>query len=156
MSPAEVPEPRLAEEDGQETGTHPGPAPVRRASPSVDPEIERLQLKLDELRTRIQESLPDGYNLNELIKASKEGHESEDVFEITGELEALERLAGPLTVPGMTPPPAFDDDVYLEPLIEEDEVRTSSKSGQQWKWVLLAVLVVAVIAVVVSVVVLAG
>lgn len=143
MSPAELPEPHLAgaEESDVEVpaeAAHVAPAPEARNEIAID----RIQSRLDELQSRIAAALPEGYNLGELIKASGEGHESEDVFEITGELDALDRLAGPLIVPGMTPPPAFDDDGNARPLLDESPELPSTRRAGRWKWILLLIVLV--------------
>ncbi len=150
MSSAESPESGLADLTGAggdeaadlSTGASEG---TRR--PDHDAEIERLQLRLDELRSRIRSALPEGYDLNELVAASGDRHESEEVFEITSEINALESLAGPLTVPGRTPLPAFDDVPAPAPLRPETTALESAVESARWRWVaLIAVAIVSIIA----------
>ena len=80
--------------------------PIESPEPE-DAELDRLQARLDELSERVRAAMPEGYRLDALIKASSEAHETEDVFDITAEQEALSGLSGPLVVPGKTPAPAF-------------------------------------------------
>ncbi len=144
MNAAELPEP-VPLDSGEAAGDEPESAPVRRSDGQASG-IDQLQLRLDELRARIQASLPEGYNLGELIKASGEGHESEEVFEITGEFAALDRLAGPLVVPGMSPQPAFDSDSGAEASVEDASERTGGDRRIRWGWVVLLVVIVVAIA----------
>jgi hypothetical protein len=146
MRPAEVPEPGLAEvvdAASPEGAAAPADSP---AKPERDAEIERLQGRLDELRARIRTALPEGYDLSELVKASGDRHETEEVFEITSEIDALVNLAGPLNVPGMTPQPAFDTARYIEPLADEDTELASASASSRWKWLVLTIVLIAVIA----------
>lgn len=144
MSAAELPEP-VPPDSGEAAGDVSEGAPVARSDGQASG-IDQLQLRLDELRARIQASLPEGYNLGELIKASGEGHESEEVFEITGEFAALERLAGPLVVPGMSPQPAFDSDSRGESSVDDGHERIGADRRIRWGWLLLLVVIVVAIA----------
>lgn len=144
MSAAELPEP-VPRDSGEAAGEVPERAAVSRSDGQASG-IDQLQLRLDELRARIKASLPEGYDLGELIKASGEGHESEEVFEITGEFAALERLAGPLMVPGMSPQPAFDSDSRGESSDEEAGERIEGDRRIRWGWLSLLVVIVLAIA----------
>lgn len=149
MSPAELPERPLVGADESESESEVEvdtadvtPAPEARSDVAID----RIQSRLDDLQSRIAAALPEGYDLAELIKASGEGHETEDVFDITGELYALDRLAGPLIVPGMTPPPAFDDDGDIGSLLDAAPELPSARQSGRWKWVLLLIVLVIAVA----------
>ncbi|HSF85855.1 MAG TPA: hypothetical protein VLG28_09405 [Acidimicrobiia bacterium] len=141
MSAAELPEPGVAEPNlGAEGDESTRPR-------QQEAEIERLQLRLNELRTRIQAALPEGFDLDELRRAGGDRHESEEVFEITSEIEVLENLAGPLMVPGATPQPAFDAMPPFRTMADDLEPLPSERRASRWKWVIIALVVlIAVIA----------
>jgi hypothetical protein len=124
-----------------------GPEPVDRETQDGD-ELTRLQWRLDELSRRIADAVPDGYDLEALVKASGEGHESEDVFDITGTLDALTGLTGPLNVPGRTPPPAFELDEEEEAAVARAEARHDSVRIQGM--ILLAVVILVIIGAVIG------
>ena len=146
MSPAELPEPGLADVTAGHPGEHQPPPASGSTSPNQEVEIDRLQLRLNELRTRIHSALPEGYDLNELVAAKGDRHESEEVFEITGELNALQHLAGPLMVPGKTPQPAFDELPPVEPIPGSVVALPSAVHAARLKWLaIILVLVVAII-----------
>lgn len=71
-------------------------------------ELDRLQRRINALKVRIHDSLPEGYDMSALIAAAGELG-GEDVFDITSDEWALGGLTGPLIVPGAQPPPAFGD-----------------------------------------------
>ena len=122
------------------------PDPASKEEPDADAaEIARIQARLDALNERIHESIPAGYDLEALVKAAGEGHETEDVFNITAEQEALRGLVGPLNVPGKTPPPAFE--------LEEEEKRAMERAEAAHEaarrsglWLLVVVVVVLIAA----------
>ena len=68
-------------------------------------ELDRLQRRINALKDRIHESLPEGYDMGALIAAAGELG-GEDVFDITSDEFVLGGLAGPLNVPGAQPQPA--------------------------------------------------
>lgn len=74
----------------------------------VGDELDRLQRRINSLKDRIHESLPEGYDMSALIAAAGELG-GEDVFDITSDELVLGGLAGPLIVPGAQPQPAFDE-----------------------------------------------
>lgn len=114
-------------------------------------ELVRLQSRLDELSARIKDAVPEGYDLNALIKASGEGHETENVFDITSEQEALIGLTGPLNVPGNSPPPAFQlEEAELKAMERAEAAHESVRRRGMWLFaIVLVVLVAAIIGLVV-------
>jgi hypothetical protein len=107
-------------------------------------ELGRLQSRLDALTARIHDAIPEGYDLDALIKASDEGHETEDVYDITSEKEALTGLTGPLNVPGKTPPPAFELDE--EEALAMARAEAAHESVRRNGIVLFAIVMVVIIA----------
>ena len=141
MSAAELPEPGVANRAASlEPDTADQPRPRQQEA-----EIERLQLRLNELRSRIQAALPEGYDLDELLVAGRDRHESEEVFEITSEIEVLENLAGPLMVPGATPQPAFDAMPPIHTMADDLERLPSERRASRWKWIVIALVVIIVV-----------
>ncbi len=122
--------------------------PPLTSSDTDGAELGRLQSRLDALSERIHEAIPQGYDLDALIKVAGEGHETEDVYDITSEQEALTGLTGPLNVPGKTPPPAFELDE--EEALAMARAEAAHASVRRSGIVLFAIVVLVIIAAIVG------
>ncbi len=103
-------------------------------------ELDRLQRRINTLKDRIHDALPEGYDMSALIAAGGDMG-GEDVFDITSDELALVGLTGPLNVPGWQPQPAFDDN--------SGRTRTdhrSQPSEGRWGRVLLLIVAAAALA----------
>jgi hypothetical protein len=105
-------------------------------------ELDRLQRRINALKDRIHDSLPEGYDMAALIAAAGELG-GEDVFDITSDEFVLGGLAGPLIVPGAQPQPAFGE---FGRHAENEEVRKFTTSYGRWGRVLLLLVLAAALA----------
>ncbi len=105
-------------------------------------ELDRLQRRINALKDRIHESLPEGYDMGALIAAAGELG-GEDVFDITSDEFVLGGLAGPLNVPGAQPQPAFAE---AGAHAAGDRLPKFTTSQGRWGRVLLLLVVAAALA----------
>jgi hypothetical protein len=108
--------------------------------------LRLLQQRVDDLGGRIRDVIPEGYDLHALL-AQYRMDVVEDVFEITGDHDALTRLTGPVAVPGATPPPAFETKQPEHLDLEGAEAAIPGRRRLALLWKLLIVLVVVAVVV---------
>lgn len=105
-------------------------------------DLDRLQRRINALKDRIYESLPEGYDMAALIAAAGELG-GEDVFDITSDELAFGGLTGPLIVPGNQPQPAFDE---IGGFAANNRVVKFTTSQGRWGRVLLLIVVAVALA----------